>query len=650
MLKRINVSIIAVFLAAFFLPGALAARNIRDGYGLQQDRGQRPFSFAYLSDIHISEGSTSIADVEACIADINNNPSLEFAIFAGDITDFGADKELRLAKSLFDKLNIPYYVIAGNHDAKWSESGCNTFVKVFGYEAFEFDKGGIKFIGTNSGPNMRMAPALLPRESMVWLDSIARTIDSAQPVFFVNHYPMDTSMLNYTQVLDILKRMNTQLILNGHWHINRAMDYEGIPGAIGRSSMRQGKSGPGYNIVTVDGSSVIFSERIAPITITQEGKEIQKPGKTETPWYILRMSRGPAYDNGIRYPRPSFAVNEEYPNVKTIWKIQDNSDIGSGAVQTGDLVIYANTAGIVRALSAKDGSQVWSYKTGGKIYSTPAVSGGTVVIGSSDGNIYALNVNTGAVRWKFPADKSVLSSPSIYGGKVYIGASDGCFRALDLKTGRLVWSYPEVKGFVETKPFVDNEQVIFGDWANMLYSLDPKTGRLQWSWTNKKGRMFSPAAVWPVKANGKVFFVTPERATYALSAKTGWQFWTARGGRESIGLSPDKKKIYVKTMLDTVIAFSAEDILARKIWEVNVGFGYEIAPTPITSTPRGGKDGAGLVFIPTDKGNVIALNAKDGSIAWKHRLSLALVNYIQPLEGNRILVSTMDGVVALLEY
>ena len=87
-----------------------------------------------------------------------------------------------------------------------------------------------------------------------------------------------------------------------------------------------------------------------------------------------------------------------------------------------------------------------------------------------------------------------------------------------------------------------------------------------------------------------------------------------------------------------------------KKWESNAGFGYEIAPTPITSTATGGKDGKGLVFIPTDKGNIIALNAVDGSIAWKYKISMALINYIQPIGDNKILVSTMDGFVTLIEY
>ena len=615
--------------------------------------GAQDFSFAYLSDIHISVGSGSVDDAKKCVADINKQKGLSFAIFAGDITEFGSDEEIKLAKTIFDELAIPYYIVAGNHDAKWSESGCNTFLEVFGYEMFDFEKDGIRFVGCNSGPNMRMAPALVPRETIVWLDSLSTAIDPAQPLIFINHYPMDTSVLNYTQVLDCLKKMNTQLIMNGHWHVDRAMEYEGIPGMIGRSSQKAGKRGPGYTIVKVKGSTITFSERVA------------EPEITGTPWFTLRMSEGKPYNSKIEYPRPDYSMNENWPNVKQVWRRADNTDIGAAAVQCGNYVVYANTSGIVYALDAATGQEIWKYKTGGKVFSTPAVygngDGASVIIGSCDTYIYSLRIKDGKVNWKYKCGKSVLGSPAVYNGKVYIGASDHTFRALNAKNGKLVWENKDVKGFIEAKPFVDKEQVVIGDWANRLYSFNPSNGKLQWEWQVKGSRMLSPAAVWPIKANGNIIFATPERVSYGLDAKTGKQLWRVRGGRESVGLSPDGQHYYVKVMKDSVFAFTTQMVAVApqmqkmtsgplKKWGANAEFGYEIAPTPITSVPYGGKENKGLVFVPTDKGNIIALNHTDGSIAWKHKVSFALINYIQPLEGNKLLVSTMDGIVTVLEY
>ena len=110
--------------------------------------------FAVMSDIHISPQAPSIEGTEKCVEDINQNPDLQFVIICGDIANFGSDQELGIAKNIFDKLNIPWFIIPGNHDATWSESGTNSFVKIFGYERFELEAGGIKFLGTPSGPNI----------------------------------------------------------------------------------------------------------------------------------------------------------------------------------------------------------------------------------------------------------------------------------------------------------------------------------------------------------------------------------------------------------------------------------------------------------------------------------------------------------------
>ena len=101
---------------------------------------QEPVRFAYLSDTHFSFGSHSVQDLRECLKDINTLDSLDFVLFGGDITDFGSDAEIYAVKEMLDSLRYPYYIVAGNHDAKWSESGCNTFREAFGYEHFEFRK------------------------------------------------------------------------------------------------------------------------------------------------------------------------------------------------------------------------------------------------------------------------------------------------------------------------------------------------------------------------------------------------------------------------------------------------------------------------------------------------------------------------------
>ena len=501
---------------------------------------ETPLKFAFLTDLHYSAGSGSVKDLSRCVKDVNTLDSLDFVLVGGDLTDFGTDEEIAAVKQMLDSLKYKYYVVAGNHDAKWSESGCNTFLKVFGYENYEFECKGWRFIGCNCGPDMRMAPALIPQESMEWL----KGLKPGEKTIFVNHYPQDTSVLNYFDVTRELKRIGTRFEVGGHWHTNVALNYDGIPGVLDRSTLTAGKQ-PGYNVFTIQNDSVTVSERRLYGSTTVQFE----------PWYTKRLTEVKdtvTYDaDGLpaSYPWMRYDVNEDSP-VKEVWKFKDDSNIAAGFAMHGGKAWYTTASGYVRCINVKDGKRVWSKKFPGKIFSTPTVQGKYLVFGCTDGNIYALNAKNGKTIWKYAARKSVLGSPVIFNGKVYVGASDGCFRALDLKKGKAVWTYSDVQGFIECRAFVDNEQVVFGSWGNRLYSLDPQTGSLQWEWMcEKPSRMYSPAAVWPVKADGKIFIAVPDRRLYALDAATGKELkHYDRAAREAVGVSPDGKKVYCKSM------------------------------------------------------------------------------------------------------
>src|SRR5688572_12646443 len=114
------------------------------------------FTFAFLSDTHIGSNMAE-EDLRRTVRNINADSSIAFVVITGDITEFGSDDEIKLAKQILDSLNKPWYIIPGNHDSNWSESGSNSFKKIFGAETFSFIHNGYLFLGTSSGPNMRMS-------------------------------------------------------------------------------------------------------------------------------------------------------------------------------------------------------------------------------------------------------------------------------------------------------------------------------------------------------------------------------------------------------------------------------------------------------------------------------------------------------------
>lgn len=589
--------------------------------------------FAHITDTHVGS-NLAAEDLMRTVADINSQPDIDFVILSGDVTEFGSDEELLQAKQILDQLKKSWYILPGNHDSKWSESGNNSFVRIFGAEEFVFERSGFLFIGTASGPNMRMAPGLVPREQVVFLDSVISNMTNRdQPVIFVNHYPLDESLSNWYLITDRLKTTNIKATLLGHGHSNKLFNFEGIPGIMGRSNLRAEKDTGGYNIASIERDTLFYAERTPG-------------GKMHPVWCKIPLNGPDLRKDAISWPRPDYAVNEKYPQVKQIWEIQDNSDIGTGISSLGKDAVYANTKGAIVALDNRSGKVKWKYQTAGKVYSTPAISDGRVVCASTDSIIYCLKLTSGEMLWKYKTGKGIVASPVIEGNSVFIGSSEGIFRSLDLKTGKLNWEFTGIRNFVESRPLVYQDKVYFGSWGNTFYALNKKTGSIKWKREKHTNRMLSPAAVWPVAADGKLFIVAPDRHMTALDAQTGREMWDSGqySCRESIGISGDGDLVYIKNMNEgNVDAFYTDADGQKLAWECKAELGYEIAPSPITEY-------GDLVFVPTTSGIVCAIDKRTHQVAWKHKLSNALINLILPVDSSHVLVTTLDGKVVCLSY
>jgi outer membrane protein assembly factor BamB len=590
------------------------------------------FRFAWLSDTHVGSGSAE-QDLRAAVRDLNSLTGLSFVVVSGDVTEYGSREQLRLAKDLLDGLKIPSHVIPGNHDTKWSESGATDFARIWKEDRFVFEQDGYRFIGIHQGPLMKMGDGHWAPQDVRWLEETLKKLpDPNQPIIFVTHYPIDDGIANWYVVLDLLKKYNTQAILCGHGHANHAYVFEGVPGAMGRSNLRVRAPVGGYNLVEVKDGTMTISER-------STGQE------TKPPWHTIVLQKHDYASDTNHYPRPDFSVNTRYPKARTLWSFDTGYTIASTPGIWKDLAIVGDASGKVYAFALKSGKVQWTFSAKNAVYSTPDVSGDLAVFASADGNIYALNAANGKEAWHYATDRPIVASPRIAEGVVFIGSSEGSFRALELATGKLVWEFNGLAGFVETKPLSYDGKVIFGAWDQNLYALDARTGKLAWKWKgDKPGTMFSPAACWPIAANGKVFIAAPDRMLTALDARTGEQLWRtgAYVVRESIGLSQDQTRFYVRAMNDFFYAFSTSAAHPDKLWELNAGFGYDINSAMLIE-----KDG--VVFYGTKNDLLIALDAKTGTLKWEHKFGSGVMNSVVPLGSTQVLATDFDGKVALVE-
>lgn len=612
--------IVCLLLCSFLLVQSLQAQT-------------KPFRFAFISDTHIgSPNGGAEEDLRRTVADINNMTDIDFVVITGDITELGMDSELQLAKRILDSLHVKYFIIPGNHDSGWSESGGVSFTKVFGSDRFLFDHNGIRMFGCPSGPYVRMSDGHVPRDAVNWIGSIIDSTDDTMPIIFFNHYPLDNGLDNWYEVADRLKTRNTIAYLCGHGHANKAYDFEGIPGVMGRSNLRAKDAVGGYNLVDVSADSIVFRQR--------------KPGTiTMAPWTRVIRNKHTYIADGKTYARPSYAINEQYANVRQQWSFASDANVVNTPAANERTVVFGNSNGLIQALSKKDGKPLWSYRTGAAIYSSVAIANDRMVVGSADGNVYCLQLNNGKMSWQFKADAAVLGSPLIVDDKVFIGSSDHHFRCLDLRTGKMVWSFAGLDGPVMGLPVVSGDKVIFGAWDRNLYALDKATGKLLWSWNNGSPiRNFSPAACTPVVKDDVVYVVAPDRYTTAIDINTGTALWRTNElkGRESIGMSADGKWIMAKTMNDSIFALAPGREKQPVAWVVDCKYGYDHVPSQLIE-----KDGQ--VFFGTRSGVVYAVDIEQRKVAWAHKIDNSMVNTVRVLDKRHIIASTMDGKVVMLQ-
>ncbi|MDT3697331.1 MAG: PQQ-binding-like beta-propeller repeat protein [Ignavibacterium sp.] len=589
------------------------------------------FQFAWLSDIHVGN-LISEEDLKRSVIDINAQKNIQFTIISGDITADGALSDLIIAKNNLDMLNKPYYIIPGNHEAKWSESGCTDFAKLWGYERFVFEFDKFLFIGLYEGPLMRMADGHFSPQDLRWLDSVINNMpDIDKPIIFVTHYPLDQSIANWYEMTNRLKKINTQIVFCGHGHKNEVFDFESIPGVMCRSNLRGNQETGGYNLVEVKDDSVFFYEK--------------NPGNEKKLWHSLLLKQRD-FDKNLPEPtRPDYSINSVYPNIKSVWKINTGYTIGSSATVTDKSVFAGDVSGTFYSINISNGNIQWKYKTDNAIYSTSAVSSSFVVFGSVDSNIYCLNTNDGKLNWKFKTNAAVMGCPVIIDDIVYIVGSDKVFRALDLKNGKLIWQFTGLNGFVETKPTFYDNKILFGAWDENFYCLSADDGQLLWKWNGgRKGKLYSPAVCWAVVSDDVVFIAAPDRQLTAIDISTGNNLW--RTGkyqvRETIGISENSKSIYVRTFNDSIISIPALKYLQEPNWIADCKFGYDISSAQIVE-----KDGA--VFYATKNGMIFSLSPLTGKINWQHKFSNGFINTITAISNKKIIVTDFDGAISLIE-
>jgi len=586
--------------------------------------------YAFLTDIHVSPGKDSEKALEQIVNEVNNG-HFDFVILTGDLTNVGADIELKTVKDVLSDLHIPCYVISGNHENTWSESAGKTFRSLFGEDRFVFDYGKYRFFGIPTGPYMKMGNGHTKEEDIEWLkDQLNDPSSKGKTLIAAAHYPLTDGIDNWYKITDILKEAQVSFVMCGHGHTLSIHNFDGIPGIMGRATFtRTGSRIGGYNIVELANDSVYIYEKI----IGKENLHL---------FTKFGLDENQAILDGLPISKqPDYSVNGQYKNVEEAFVIENSASVFTGVTYLkNDIIVYGCSDGKIKAWNISDDKQpkqLWEKQVNGSVYTTPLEAGDAVIVGSIDGELTAYYSKTGNIKWNLSLGKTISGNGQIKGNYLYIGADADLYK-INVKKGKIIWKY-SATGRLQAEPLILSNQVIFGAWDTYLYCLNKKSGILNWKWSNGSSQiLYSPGDVVPVANKNTVYIVAPDRYMTAINRKDGKTLWRSNDFkvRESIGISQDGKTIYAKTMNDSMIAIRALKNKMSLTYALNVGYGYEHNPSPVIELNH-------IIYLGTSKGTLIAIDSKSRQIKWKHKCGNSGINNITCDKKGYILVSLIEG-------
>jgi len=213
---------------------------------------ENDYSFIVFTDTHIKDGSTSGLDKMAEF--IQNNPQIKFAVITGDITDYGAEKDIKKFMEMADQFNVPCYPVIGNHDVL--RNNWNNWKTLIGSTCYKITGNGINLFILDS------ANSFFGKKQLDWLENGIKNSSGRNFVFtHVNLFadgPVDVQQFSdakeRARIVSILKN-KCHFVFSGHAHrrfINET-------GNVKYISIEDYNTNKAYCIVTVKDSVVSYA-------------------------------------------------------------------------------------------------------------------------------------------------------------------------------------------------------------------------------------------------------------------------------------------------------------------------------------------------------------------------------------------------------
>ncbi|SDQ77045.1 phosphodiesterase [Pseudovibrio sp. Tun.PSC04-5.I4] len=215
--------------------------------------------FAQLTDIHIKAGGKfayncvdTLSHLRNAIDHLNGfHPKLDFVVISGDLVDLGDAGEYDLFKQEIARLDMPFYVIPGNHDHRdvmREAFADHDYLSNEGPLQFSIEKEGLRIIGLDT-TSAGHPHGHFEAEKQVWLRRELEAHKDQPTLVFMHHPPFKTGIQHMDNIM--LKQADedfwpvfsgySQVLQIACGHVHRAIETfkNGIPVSICPASGHQ---------------------------------------------------------------------------------------------------------------------------------------------------------------------------------------------------------------------------------------------------------------------------------------------------------------------------------------------------------------------------------------------------------------------------
>lgn len=203
--------------------------------------------FIQVTDTHYISGNEFRKNVlDAAINDINTLKDVSFVVFTGDNIDKADPDYLKDFVRIVNKLNVPYYLIIGNHEVfKNGDLSKSRYMEIikennFFYHPkepnYKFKKNGFKFLIADGAKEVIPGSnGYYKQDTLDWIEKELYRHPN-MPTVILQHFPLvppkdmaTHSTYKAENYLEMLNRHNNVIaVISGHYHINGEQMKDGI--------------------------------------------------------------------------------------------------------------------------------------------------------------------------------------------------------------------------------------------------------------------------------------------------------------------------------------------------------------------------------------------------------------------------------------